>query len=58
MVRINVGDTVNVYFNTADAEHEVKVLGVPSDVIKYFIVERDNGMIVNIQDFCKMVKVR
>lgn len=55
---ITKGDTVNICFTTADAEHEVKILYTPRASGDCFVAERVDGTIVNIQTYCKMVKVR
>lgn len=58
MDRIKEGDTVNIYFDRCDAEHEVEILYTPCSTGDCFKVKRIDGTIVNVQTYCKIVKVR
>lgn len=56
--RIRVGDTVNVYFEHVDAEHNVIVLYLPQATGDSWQVERTDGTIVAINSFAKMEQVK
>ena len=56
MDRIKEGDTVNIYFERCDAEHEVEILSTPQATGDCFTVKRANGTLVNVQNYSKIVK--
>ena len=55
--RINVGDTVCVYFNTADAIFDAEVLYTPCATGDCFILKDKKGSIYNVQQYNYMVKI-
>ena len=58
MSKIKIGDFVNVYFNGIEHEFSVQVLYTPFATGDVWSVKRQDGTIVDIQSFCKMVKLR
>ena len=56
MNTIEIGDFVDIFFMTTDAEFYVEVLRVPWSTGDSWVVKRRDGTIVNVHIFSKMVK--
>lgn len=54
---ITVGDTVNVFFEYVDAVFNASVHHVPQATGDSWCLETEQGEIVYVQTFCKMVKI-
>lgn len=56
MERIQTGDKVSVFFNTADSIHNAEVLKTPCATGDCFVLKDTNGAIINVQQYNYMVK--
>lgn len=54
---IDIGDWVNVSFEYVNGESECEVLGLPQDTGDSWRLKRQDGTIVYVQAFSKMVKI-
>ncbi len=55
--KISEGDTVDIHWENLMAEFGVKILYTPCQTGDSFTAEREDGTILNVQNYCKMVKV-
>lgn len=55
---IEIGDRVNVFFPTANAEFDVEVLYGPQDVGDSWKMKRADGTPINVQLFSKMERIK
>ena len=55
---IKKGDTVDIHWETLMGEFGVKILYTPCQTGDCFTAEREDGTILNVQNYCKMVKVK
>ena len=53
---IQEGDIVKVYWENVEAEHDLRVLHIPTATGDSWICERMDGTPIYIQMFCKMIK--
>lgn len=56
--KIKEGDFVDIHWENLLAEFEVEILYTPCATGDAFRVKREDGTILNVQNYCKMVKVR
>ena len=55
--RINIGDIVNVYFETVPCEWSVTVLYIPQATGDSWVLRREDGTVIYAQMFSKIERV-
>jgi len=55
--RIDIGDRVNVYFSVSGYELDLEVTGCPGDTGDSWKLIRNDGTVVYVQFFEKMIKI-
>jgi hypothetical protein len=54
---IQIGDVVDIHFEQINSEFSVEIIYMPNATGDCFKLKREDGTLVNVQNYSKMVKI-